>query len=122
MTAPMLTTAKQLGHPRFGLLRFLTTLAAFIPAGRWLSTVVYGGLLLVSMLIGCVNLSHSGLLWSDGPQYANAGAMIHDWLNSGEILHPYDFARQNYARYPAFHIPYHPPVYPALLGMFFSVA
>jgi hypothetical protein len=28
---------------------------------------------------------------------------------------------QNYAQYPAFHLPYHPPVYPALLALFFSL-
>ena len=76
-------------------------------------------LLAVAMLIGCFGLSSSGPLWPDGAQYANAGAMFHDLLSSGAILSPYEFAKQNYARYPAFHLPYHPPVYPALLGVFF---
>ncbi len=47
--------------------------------------------------------------------------MIHDWLKSGEILHPWEFAQRNYSQYPAFHLPYHPPVYPGLLALFFSV-
>ncbi|MEO8050215.1 MAG: glycosyltransferase family 39 protein [Acidobacteriota bacterium] len=46
--------------------------------------------------------------------------MIHDWLRSGEILHPYEFAKRSYVQYPAFHLPYHPPVYPGLLGLFFT--
>ncbi len=45
--------------------------------------------------------------------------MIHDAVRSGQLLHPFDFARANYAQYPAFSIPYHPPGYPALLGTFF---
>lgn len=47
--------------------------------------------------------------------------MIHDWLRSGEYLHPYRFAIANYTQYPAFNIPYHPPVYPAALGLTFLI-
>ncbi len=78
--------------------------------------------LAISLWIGCSNLEGSGPLWPDAPQYANAGAMIHDWLLSGDFLHPWRFAERNYARYPAFHLPYHPPVYPGLLGTFFLVS
>jgi hypothetical protein len=80
---------------------------------------VYAALLVVALLIGCFNLSGSGSLWPDGSQYANAAAMIHDWLRSGDIFHPWKFAERNYVQYPAFHLPYHPPGYPALLGLFF---
>jgi len=73
------------------------------------------------MLIGCTNLSGSGPLWPDSPQYANAAAMIHDWLLSGDIFHPWQFAERNYVQFPAFHLPYHPPGYPALLGLFFML-
>jgi len=73
------------------------------------------------MLIGCSNLSGSGSLWPDGSQYANAAAMIHDWLLSGDITHPWEFAKRNYVQFPAFHLPYHPPGYPALLGLFFTL-
>lgn len=45
--------------------------------------------------------------------------MIHDWLRSGDLLDPYGFALKNYAQYPAFSIPYHPPLYPGLLGLSF---
>ncbi len=82
---------------------------------------IYAALLVVAMLIGCFNLSGSGSLWPDGSQYANAAAMIHDWLLSGDILHPWKFAEKNYVQYPAFHLPYHPPGYPALLGLFFLI-
>jgi hypothetical protein len=83
--------------------------------------VICAALLVSAMLIGCSNLSGSGPLWPDSSQYANAAAMIHDWLLSGNILHPWEFAKRNYVQFPAFHLPYHPPVYPALLGLFFTL-
>ena len=75
--------------------------------------------MLLAVIIGTLNLSNSGTLWPDGPRYVNAAAMIHDWLTKGSLLHPYEFAKQNYCQYPAFNIPYHPPVYPAFWGLFF---
>ncbi len=85
------------------------------------TALVCVSLLTASLWIGCSGFADSGPLWPDGPQYANAGAMIHDWLKSGRLLHPYEFAKENYARLPAFHLPYHPPFYPGLLGLFFTV-
>jgi Dolichyl-phosphate-mannose-protein mannosyltransferase len=85
------------------------------------SIVIFAALLVSAMLIGCINLSGSGPLWPDSSQYANAGAMIHDWLLSGDIFHPWKFAERNYVQFPAFHLPYHPPGYPALLGLFFTL-
>jgi 4-amino-4-deoxy-L-arabinose transferase-like glycosyltransferase len=76
-------------------------------------------LMLISVLIGCFHVYSTGTLWPDGPQYTNAAAMIHDWLASGKLAHPYLFAQANYAQYPAFHMPFHPPAYPGLLGLFF---
>ena len=83
---------------------------------RWLPVAA---LLAIALLVACSNLSGSGPLWPDAPQYANAGAMFHDWYRSGDYLHLVQFARDSYARYPAFHMPYHPPAYPALLGLFY---
>ena len=81
--------------------------------------IICAVLLAIAISIGIYNVAGSGQLWPDASQYANAGAMIHDWLLSGELLHPYEFAKKNYAQYPAFHLPYHPPIYPGLLGVFF---
>jgi 4-amino-4-deoxy-L-arabinose transferase-like glycosyltransferase len=75
----------------------------------------------IALLISTYNLSQSGPLFPDGPQYANGGAMIRDWLASGEYLHPYQFALKNYSQYPFFSVPYHPPGYPGLLGIWFLV-
>jgi hypothetical protein len=93
---------------------------SFVSSNRG-SIVVCAALLVSAMRIGCSNLSGSGPLWPDGPQYANAAAMIHDWLLSGNLLHPWEFAERNYVQFPAFHLPYHPPGYPALLGLFFTL-
>jgi len=71
-------------------------------------------IVIIALMVGCVGVSRSGPLWVDAPQYANAAAMIRDWVRSGQLLHPFEFARQNYAQYPAFSIPYHPPGYPAM--------
>ena len=74
---------------------------------------------LAALTISLAGVPRTGTLWPDGPRYANAGAMIHDWLLSGEILHPYQFAIANYCQYPAFNVPFHPPLYPGLLGLSF---
>ena len=77
--------------------------------------------LAVSFLVSYRDIGSTGPIWPDASQYANAGAMIHDWLRSGDLFRPYSFAKENYVQYPAFHIPYHPPVYPGMLGLFFLV-
>ncbi|MGI8732385.1 MAG: glycosyltransferase family 39 protein [Pyrinomonadaceae bacterium] len=77
--------------------------------------------LAVSFLVSYRNIDSTGPIWPDASQYANAGAMIHDWLLSGRVLQPYSFAKENYFQYPTFHIPYHPPVYPGMLGLFFLI-
>ena len=79
-------------------------------------------LLCAALLIGCSNLSASGTLWPDGPRYANAAVMIHNWILSDDLLHPYRFAQSQYIQYPGFNLPFHPPVYPFLLGVFFLIA
>jgi Dolichyl-phosphate-mannose-protein mannosyltransferase len=82
----------------------------------------YLGLMLLSLGLGLYRVRSTGPLWPDGPRYANGGAMVHDWLSSGPTVDVYRFALENYARYPAFSIPYHPPAYPAMLGAWFAVA
>lgn len=81
--------------------------------------IPFGLIVLTALGIGLVGVSTTGTLWPDGPRYANAGAMIRDWLLSGDWSHPYRFAIANYCQYPSFSIPYHPPVYPGLLGVWF---
>ena len=47
--------------------------------------------------------------------------MIHDWLLSGEWTDPYGFAQKSYVQYPSFSIPFHPPAFPAMLGLVFTL-
>lgn len=93
------------------------------PASVWPARVVTSLTFLVilgtGLLVGLRGVRDSGPLWPDSPRYANAGAMIHDWLGSGELFHPYAFSKKNYAQYPAFNIPFHPPAFPGLLGVGF---
>ena len=92
----------------------------FVPAKAGFARA-FGPLFLVgvSLVLSLYRVSDSGPLFADAPRYANGGAMIHDWLRSGDLLDPYRFALKNYAQYPAFSIPYHPPLYPGLLGLVF---
>jgi 4-amino-4-deoxy-L-arabinose transferase-like glycosyltransferase len=76
-------------------------------------------LVAASLCVGLYRVGDTGPLWPDSPRYANAAAMMHDWLLSGEFLHPYAFAQRNYSQYPAFNVPFHPPAYPGLLGLAF---
>src|SRR4051794_17995314 len=78
-------------------------------------------LTLSGLFLALANVGDYGSMWMDGPRYANGAAMIHDWLRSGQFLHPLEFAKANYLQYPAFSIPYHPPAYPGLLGLVFLV-
>ena len=96
-----------------------------LPAGVrgdvYLALAAVLALTVVSLWVGLTDLSNSGMQWADdGAQYANGGAMMRDLILSGDWLHPIDFAKSNYAQYPAFSVPYHPPGYPLLLGLWFT--
>jgi 4-amino-4-deoxy-L-arabinose transferase-like glycosyltransferase len=84
---------------------------------RWI--LPHAAILVVALIVGLYHVNASGPLWPDAPRYANAGAMIHDWLRSGKLLEPYEFAKLNYSQYPAFSVPYHPIGYPFFLGLLF---
>ncbi len=73
-----------------------------------------------SLCVSLYDLPNSGEQWlDDGARYLNNGAMLRDWILSGQWSRPYEFATRNYAQYPAHSIPYHPPGYAFLLGMWF---
>lgn len=78
-------------------------------------------ILVAAAVVSLVGLDQSGTLWPDDARYLNGAAMIHDWLLSGQWTNPLDFAMRHYAKYPGFSIPYHPPAYPGLLGVWFLV-
>ncbi len=79
-------------------------------------------ILCTAIFVGMYNVSNSGVQWTeDGSVYCNDGAMMRDYLISGEVFSPYVFAQKNYAQYPAFSVPYHPPGYALLLGIWFLI-
>ena len=78
-------------------------------------------LLSCALLIGLLGIDSSGPLWDDGPRYTNAAAMMRDWYLSKKLFAPIEFAKADYARFPGFNIPFHPPAYPALMALFYLV-
>ena len=59
---------------------------------------------------------------ADAARHAMNGVLIHDWLVSGQILHPLAFAHRFYSHLPATSIPYHPPLFPAVEALFYLAA
>lgn len=92
------------------------------PAGRWAGFAVAATYVAVAAAVALYRVGDTGPLWPDAPRYANAGAMVRDWAHSDQWLAPVRFAESNYARYPAFSVPFHPPGYPAALGAWFLAA
>jgi 4-amino-4-deoxy-L-arabinose transferase-like glycosyltransferase len=76
---------------------------------------------MVAAAIALTGFKASGPIWPDSPRYANAAAMIHDWMLADGWPAPIPFAEANYAHLPGFSVPYHPPGYPAALGVWFLV-
>ncbi|MCP4624398.1 MAG: phospholipid carrier-dependent glycosyltransferase [bacterium] len=84
-------------------------------------TRIYSILILaIAVFIGTFNVTTTGVQWpEDGSRYLNNAAMVRDYLLSSNLLAPIDFAMLNYAQYPAFSIPYHPPGYALMLAVWF---
>lgn len=85
-------------------------------------TAISAGLFIFGFLIAFWGVKESGEVWiNDGARYLNNGAMVHDWINSGRWLDPLGFARDNYIQFPAHSVPYHPPGYAVMLGIWFKI-
>jgi 4-amino-4-deoxy-L-arabinose transferase-like glycosyltransferase len=59
--------------------------------------------------------------WSDTGQHALNGALLHDFLASGRLLHPMQFAVAYYLKYPAFNIALYPPLFPVAEALVYTV-
>lgn len=100
---------------------------AFAPespdSSRMRAGVVIGIVYLaVAAAIGLYRIESTGPIWPDSPRYANAGILVRDWVRSGQWFRPMPFAIDQYARYPGFSAPYHPPGFPVALGGWFLIA
>jgi hypothetical protein len=60
-------------------------------------------------------------LTSDAPNHLLNGALIHDWIASGNWRHPIGFTSWFYSHLPAVTIPYHPPLFALLEAAFFTL-
>ncbi len=80
------------------------------------------GFVILALVVGLHGLEHSGEQWlEDGPRSCNNGAMMHDWIVSGDWLNPVGCAKENYVIYPSHSVPYHPPGYALFLGAWFTM-
>ena len=68
------------------------------PAGRWAGLGVAIAYVIVAAAVGLYRTADTGPLWPDAPRYANAGAMVRDWLRSDQWLGPVRFAEAKGAR------------------------
>lgn len=62
-----------------------------------------------------------GILETDAARHVMNGAFIHDLLRDGGFRHPVRYAELYYSRLPALSLPYHPPLFPALEAVAFSL-
>ncbi len=84
--------------------------------------IVVGVFLAYGLLVGLLGFESSGETWlNDGARYLNNGAMVRDWIDSGRWFDPINFAKENYAQFPAHSVPYHPPGYAVMLGIWFKI-
>jgi hypothetical protein len=62
-----------------------------------------------------------GIYETDAARHAMNGAFVHDLVRDGGLRHPMRYARVYYSRLPALSLPYHPPVFPAVEALAFSL-
>jgi len=68
----------------------------------------------------------SDIVDTDAARHAMNGALLLDMARDGGFMHPVQYAKAYYSRYPALSMPYHPPLFPlaealAFLGLGVSV-
>ena len=64
---------------------------------------------------------HSDIVVPDSARHAMNGALIHDWIRSGDLADPVTYAKNYYAHLPATSLPYHPPLFPAIEACLFGI-
>ena len=57
----------------------------------------------------------------DSTHHALNGAFVYDLVRTGNLAHPVAFGKQFYSRFPGITIPYHPPLFPFVEALFYSV-
>ncbi|MBA2528332.1 MAG: glycosyltransferase family 39 protein [Pyrinomonadaceae bacterium] len=57
----------------------------------------------------------------DSSRHAMNGAFIHDLVVARQFTSPIEFGKFYYSHYPATSLPFHPPLFPAIEAVFFSI-
>ncbi|MEJ7608487.1 MAG: glycosyltransferase family 39 protein [Bryobacteraceae bacterium] len=65
--------------------------------------------------------SDGDVTYNDEARHAMNGVALHDLVRDGAIDQPVRYLKQYFARYPALSMPYHPPLFPAIEAMFFTL-
>lgn len=58
---------------------------------------------------------------TDAARHAMNGVFLHDLIASGSFTHAVGYARNYYAHLPALSLPYHPPLFPLIEALFYSL-
>ena len=79
-------------------------------------------LLALTALYAATSTWNEAFWWSDAPQHALNGALIHDWILSGRWGHPVSFADSYFLHYPAINIALYPPLFPVVEAAAYGLA
>src|ERR1700756_163358 len=90
---------------------------------RWERLLILAPLLLATFfgLWSLRGVSRSNIADYDSPTHALNGAFVFDMFRHWKIAHPVEYGYWYYSRLPALSLPYHPPLFPALEALIFSI-
>ena len=77
-----------------------------------------GVLFAISSLYG---VNRTEIVDTDAARHAMNGAFLYDLVRTGHISHPIEYAWAYYGHLPALSMPFHPPLFPAIEAVFFSI-
>ena len=86
----------------------------------WLRWVPYA-LALLFVLNSLRSLPCGNPIDSDAARHLMNGAFVHDLVTSGSAAHPVQYGKQYYSRLPGISLPYHPPLFPIVEALAFSI-
>jgi predicted membrane-bound mannosyltransferase len=72
-------------------------------------------------LWGLRGVTNTDVGFFDASRHAMNGAFIHDLVVARQFTSPIEFGRLYYSHYPATSLPFHPPLFPAIEALFFSI-
>jgi 4-amino-4-deoxy-L-arabinose transferase-like glycosyltransferase len=90
---------------------------------RWERLLTLAPLLLATFfgLWSLRGVSGSNIADYDSPTHALNGAFVFDMFRHWKIPHPVEYGYWYYSRLPALSLPYHPPLFPVLEALIFSI-